>query len=88
MEMSEVWGFEVDIEYSGGALLDIETRLEVGELDNAPGIEDSDPNSPDASVDVSSDLLEGLEDLGKHLNLSDGMGDSQGPKGDDEFIAG
>ncbi|KAI9092499.1 hypothetical protein K1719_027627 [Acacia pycnantha] len=87
MEMSEVWGFEVDIEYSGGALLDIETRLEVGELDNAPGLEDSDPNSPDASVDVSSDLLQGLEDLGKHLILSDGMGDSQDPKGDDEFIA-
>ncbi|XP_028783191.1 testis-expressed protein 2 [Neltuma alba] len=84
MEMSEVWGFEVDIEYSGGALLDIETRLEVGELDNAPGVEDSDADSRDA-VDVSSDLLQGLEDLGKQLNLSDGMGDSQDPKGDDEF---
>lgn len=87
MEMSEVWGFEVDIEYSGGALLDIETRLEVGELDNASGAENSDPDSPDA-VDVSSDLLQGLEDFGKHLNLSDGMGDLQEPKGDDEFNTG
>ncbi|XP_054821717.1 uncharacterized protein LOC129320334 [Prosopis cineraria] len=84
MEMSEVWGFEVDIEYPGGALLDIESRLEVGELDNASGVGDSDRDSPD-SVDVSSDLLQGLEDLGKHLNLSDGMGDAQDPKGDDEF---
>lgn len=88
MEMSEVWGFEVDIEYSGGALLEIETRLEVCELDLPPGTEDSDPDSSNV-VDTSDlpDLLEGFEDFGKHLNPSD-TSDLPDPKGDGEWNTG
>lgn len=60
MDMNEVWALEVDIEYSGGMLLDIETRLEVRELDFQKGMVNSDPVS-------TSDLLEGLEFYGKQL---------------------
>lgn len=63
VDMSEVCALEVDIEYSGGAVLGIETRLEVRELDSNP-----DANSVE---DVSSDLLEGFEHFGKQLNLDE-----------------
>ncbi|XP_044466411.1 testis-expressed protein 2-like [Mangifera indica] len=64
MDMHEAWAFEVDFEYSGGVVLDVETRLEVCELD---------ANSESSSVgDVSSDLLEGFEYYGKQLNISEG----------------
>ncbi|KAF7820278.1 Testis-expressed sequence 2 protein [Senna tora] len=86
MEMSEVWAFEVDIEYSGGAVLEIETRLEVGELDLPPEIENSNLDS--SSDDVSSDLLESFEDLGMHLNLSEGTSDLQDTKEDCEENTG
>ncbi|XVF26310.1 hypothetical protein REPUB_Repub14bG0005200 [Reevesia pubescens] len=67
-DMNEVWAFEVDAEYSGGILLDLETRLEVHDLDFQEGI--VDPNSESNSVEnMSSDLLEGFEHLGKHLNI-------------------
>lgn len=87
MEMSEVWAFEVDIEYSGGALLEIETRLEVGELDLPPETENSDPDSNN-DVDISPDILEGFEDLKMHLDIVEGTSDSQEPKGDDEENTG
>ncbi|GMY12754.1 hypothetical protein FCV25MIE_07993 [Fagus crenata] len=70
MDMNEVWMLEVDIEYSGGAILDIETRLEVHDLDFQKGIVDSDTGSGSVG-DVSSDLLEGFEYFGKQLNLSE-----------------
>lgn len=71
MDMNEVWAFEVDIEYSGGAVLGIETRLEVRELD--PEKSTVGPNSESNSVgDVSSELLEGFEYYGKQLNLAEG----------------
>ncbi|XP_022723416.1 testis-expressed protein 2-like [Durio zibethinus] len=67
-DMNEVWAFEVDAEYSGGILLDVETRLEVRDLDFQKGIVDT--NSESNSVEnMSSDLLEGFEHFGKHLNL-------------------
>lgn len=70
-DMNEVWAWEVDIEYCGGVVLDIETRLEVHDLDLQKGIVDT--NSASSSVgDVSSDLLEGFEYFGKQLNLSEG----------------
>ena len=87
MEMSEVWAFEVDIEYSGGALLEIETRLEVRELDLERGIEDSDPDSSNVE-DVSSDLLEEFEYFGKQLNLADGSSDVKEPKEDGDLNTG
>lgn len=76
MDMHEVWAFEVDFEYSGGVVLDVETRLEVRELD---------ANSESSSVgDVSSDLLEGFEYYGKQLNISEGNIDEQVQKGEED----
>lgn len=81
MDMNEVWMLEVDIEYSGGALLDIETRVEVHELDLQKDIVDSGTGSGSVG-DVSSDLLEGFEYYGKQLNLSEGTVDEQREEGD------
>ncbi|KAA8527964.1 hypothetical protein F0562_035167 [Nyssa sinensis] len=70
-DMNELWALEVDIEYSGGVLLDIETRLEVRELGLQEGIVDT--NSESSSVgEVTPDLLEGFEYFGKQLKLSEG----------------
>lgn len=78
-DINEVWAFEVDIEYSGGVVLDIETRLEVHELDVQKGIVDA--NSESTSVgDVPSDLLEDFEYLGKQLNIPEGTVDGQAQK--------
>lgn len=67
-DMSEIWAFEVDVEYSGGAILDIETRIEAHELDLQNDISNSE--------EVSPDLLEDFESLGKQLNLSEGENDA------------
>ena len=85
MEMSEVCALEVDIEYSGGALLEIETRLEVGELELEREREDLNPESSNDGA-VPSDILEGFEYLDEQLNLAEGMNDLQEPKGDGEWI--
>ncbi|QHO42437.1 uncharacterized protein DS421_5g154170 [Arachis hypogaea] len=71
MEMNDVCTFEADIEYSGGAVVEIETRLEVGEPQNDKGTECSS-NAGAAPSD--------LEDLNNQLNLGDGVNDSQEPK--------
>ena len=70
-DMNEVWALEVDVQYSGGVLLDIETRLEVRELDFKEGTVDTDLE-PSPAEEVTSDLLEGLEYFGKQLELSEG----------------
>ncbi|KAG7944193.1 hypothetical protein I3843_15G087600 [Carya illinoinensis] len=75
MDMNEVWAFEVDIEYSGGVVLDIETRLEVRELDFQKGIVDSDPGSSSVG-EISSDLLEGFEYFRRQLNSTGGIADA------------
>ncbi|TYH14459.1 hypothetical protein ES288_A06G221500v1 [Gossypium darwinii] len=67
-DMNEVSAFEVDMEYSGGALLRVETRLEVRDQDFQKGIVDTTSES-NSVEDMSSDLLEGFEHFGKHLNL-------------------
>ncbi|RDY03233.1 Testis-expressed protein 2 [Mucuna pruriens] len=86
MEMSEVCALEVDIEYSGSALLEIETRLEVRELELQRGTEVSNPESSPSNVGaVPSDLLEGFEYLGEQLNLAERMSGLQEPKGDGEW---
>ncbi|XP_027365115.1 testis-expressed protein 2-like [Abrus precatorius] len=74
MEMSEVWALEVDIEYSGGAVLEIETRLEVRELELQAGTQDSNPQPNNAGA-VPSDLLEGFEYIGKQLNFAERTND-------------
>lgn len=62
---------EIDIEYYGGAVLDIETRLEVQELENPETM-----NSDSKSVkDVTSDLLEGVGYYEEQLKLNQHKGD-------------
>lgn len=72
-DMNEVWALEVDIEYAGGVVLDIETRLEVRELDVQKGIVDVNSEEASSVGDVASDLLEGFEYFGKQLNISEGQ---------------
>lgn len=87
MEMNEVCALEVDIQYSGGALLEIETRIEVCELDLQREVKDSNPDSSNVD-DVPADLLEGFEDFGKQLNLAEGINDLQEPKEDGDGNTG
>ncbi|KAK7314828.1 hypothetical protein VNO77_33356 [Canavalia gladiata] len=77
VEMSEVCALEVDIEYSGSALLEIETRFEVRE------VEGSNPESSNVEA-VPSDLLEDFKYLGEQLNHAEGMNDLHEPKEDGE----
>ncbi|XP_050376377.1 uncharacterized protein LOC126793797 [Argentina anserina] len=79
MDMSDVWALEVDIGYYGGAVLDVETRLEVRELDFPKGIGDASSDSGSAR-DMSTDLFEEFEYFGKHLNLVEGEVDAVEPK--------
>lgn len=68
-DMNEVWIMEIDLEYSGGAILEVETRIEVQDLDLQEGQGTSTETS---DVDeVKSDLLEGFEHLEKHLKWSE-----------------
>ncbi|RHN52198.1 hypothetical protein MtrunA17_Chr6g0477861 [Medicago truncatula] len=80
MEMSEVCALEVDIEYSGSAILEIETRLEVGELEK----EGSNPESNNVGS-VPSDIIQDFENLDKQLGLAEGMNDLQEPKEDGDW---
>ncbi|XP_058779344.1 uncharacterized protein LOC131653268 isoform X2 [Vicia villosa] len=77
MEMSEVCALEVDIEYSGSAILEIETRLEVCELEK----EGSNPESSNVGS-VPSDILQDFGYFDKQLGLAEGMNDLQEPKED------
>ncbi|PKI63303.1 hypothetical protein CRG98_016294 [Punica granatum] len=67
LDMTEIWAFEIDLEYSGGVVMDIETRIEVQELDLQKEL--VDPNSE------SSVLLEEFEQLGNQLNISNEKSD-------------
>ncbi|OVA10764.1 protein of unknown function DUF2404 [Macleaya cordata] len=69
MDMNEVWAIEMDFEYSGGAILDVETRLEVREPDFEKGIVNRGLESSSVG-EASSDLLEGFEYLGNQMQLS------------------
>uniref|UniRef100_A0A1D1Z7G6 Testis-expressed sequence 2 protein n=1 Tax=Anthurium amnicola TaxID=1678845 RepID=A0A1D1Z7G6_9ARAE len=66
MDLNEAWAFEVDIEYSGGIILDIETRLEVCEPDFQKGLVGSSLE-PNTAGEVTADLLEGFEHYGDQL---------------------
>lgn len=70
IDMNEVWAVEVDIEYSGGAVLVIGTRLEVRELDPEESTENKNPELSSAP-DVSSNILDGFESIGKNLDLAE-----------------
>lgn len=60
MDLNEVWALEVDIEYSGHALLEAETRLEVSEHDFQRGLLNASMEGT-SSREASSDLHEGFE---------------------------
>ncbi|VFQ87416.1 unnamed protein product [Cuscuta campestris] len=64
-DMNEVCIMEIDVEYSGGAILEVETRIAVQDLD----LEEKEGTSREASdVDaIKSDLLEGFEHFQKHM---------------------
>ncbi|CAN4100568.1 unnamed protein product [Withania somnifera] len=62
-DMNEFWAFEIDLQYSGGAILDVETRVAVQDLDLPEGDEPEIESS--AIHDVKYDLLEGVEQFGK-----------------------
>ncbi|KAH0456944.1 hypothetical protein IEQ34_014851 [Dendrobium chrysotoxum] len=68
MDLTEVWAVEFDIEYLGGLLLDIETRIEVCE----PELQEEFINAssePNYNEETSS-LLEGFEYYSNQLNSS------------------
>lgn len=67
IDMNEGWAVEVDIEYSGGFLLNIETRLEVCEPEVQKGIV-STIMEPSSAGDATSDILVGLENYSYQLN--------------------
>ncbi|KAK4428214.1 Nucleus-vacuole junction protein 2 [Sesamum alatum] len=64
-DMNEMWALEIDVEYLGGAVLDIETRLEIRELES----EEETRFDTNTAGEVTSDLLDGFEYLGKQLKL-------------------
>ncbi|KAI7985050.1 Testis-expressed protein 2 [Camellia lanceoleosa] len=74
-DMNEVWALEIDIRYSSGVVINIETRLEVQELGSEEGMMDTNLESSSVG-EVTSDLLEGFEYFGKQLELSEGTLDA------------
>ncbi|KAJ4916061.1 putative integral membrane protein conserved region (DUF2404) [Raphanus sativus] len=85
MEMNGVWAFELDIEYSGEAVIDVETRVNIREVDLQKGINDTmlHPTSSAGEEEVSSN---GVEDFDKQLVIPVDAGevkndDSNGSKG-------
>ncbi|KAJ0229245.1 hypothetical protein HA466_0318070 [Hirschfeldia incana] len=66
VEMDGVWAFELDVEYTGGAGLVVETRVDAREEDLQKGLQ------PSSSGDVPIDLLEGLAEFEKQLSVPEG----------------
>ncbi|VVA91706.1 unnamed protein product [Arabis nemorensis] len=66
MEMSGVWAFELDIEYSGEAVIDVETRVDIREVDLQKGITET-TLQPSSAGEVPSNLVEGVKDFEKQL---------------------
>ncbi|CAH8381357.1 unnamed protein product [Eruca vesicaria subsp. sativa] len=82
MEMNGVWAFELDIEYSGEAVIDVETRVNIREVDLQKGITDT-RLQPSSVGEVSSN---GVEDFDKQLVIPVDAGEvkndeSNGSKG-------
>ncbi|GAB2225445.1 hypothetical protein Droror1_Dr00006237 [Drosera rotundifolia] len=59
-DMNDVWAIEMDIEYSGGMVLYVESRLEVGELDAQNGVVAQNMESG-SDGELTTHLLEGFE---------------------------
>lgn len=71
VEMNGVWAFELDIEYTGGAGLVVETRVDARAEDLQKRIAEG-KLQPSPSGDVPIDLLEGLEEFEKQLSVPGG----------------
>ncbi|KAJ6841259.1 uncharacterized protein M6B38_307690 [Iris pallida] len=69
VDLNEAWTVEVDIEYSGGLLLDVETRIEICEPELEKDFMDTS-YAPSSVGEVTSDLLEGIEFYGNQLRSS------------------
>ncbi|KAF2609126.1 hypothetical protein F2Q68_00046355 [Brassica cretica] len=80
MEMNGVWAFELDVEYTGGAGLEVQTRVDAREEDLQIAEGKLQPNS---SGDVPPEFLEGLADFEKQLSVPGGTGDGQDVKADE-----
>ncbi|WZZ68902.1 testis-expressed protein 2 [Brassica napus] len=80
MEMNGVWAFELDVEYTGGAGLEVQTRVDAREEDLQIAEGKLQPNS---SGDVPPEFLEGLADFEKQLSVPGGTGDGQDVKVDE-----
>ncbi|ESQ35017.1 hypothetical protein EUTSA_v10006829mg [Eutrema salsugineum] len=66
MDMSGVWAFELDIDYSGEAVIDVETRVDIREVDLQKGITDT-KLPPSSAGEVPSNPIE--EDFEKQLAI-------------------
>lgn len=84
-DMNELWAFEIDVQYSGGAILDLETRLEVQDLD----LHEGDEASLDSTVvdNVKSDLLEGFERFSEQFKHSDENTDKMDQRNGGDILA-
>ncbi|XP_051123319.1 uncharacterized protein LOC127246130 [Andrographis paniculata] len=67
-DMNELCALEIDVEYLGGMLMEVETRLEIQELEFEGEEARLSVNTPGVAT---PDLLEGFDDLGKQLKLSE-----------------
>ncbi|CAL9756202.1 unnamed protein product [Musa acuminata subsp. burmannicoides] len=77
VDLNQVLSMEIDIEYSGGIILDIETRLKVRELELQKDLIKTSLES-NSTYELNSDFLEGIEHYGNQLkspsNSATGMG--------------
>ncbi|URE19257.1 Putative integral membrane protein conserved region (DUF2404) [Musa troglodytarum] len=77
VDLNQVLSMEIDIEYSGGIILDIETRLKVRELELQKDLIKTSLES-NSTDELNSDFLEGIEHYGNQLksssNSATGMG--------------
>lgn len=83
MDLTEVWAVEVEIEYLGGLLLDIETRIEVCE----PELQEkfiNNSSEPNFNEETSS-LLEGIEYYSNQLNSTAGLADQSAKRDEGEI---
>ncbi|XP_062221429.1 uncharacterized protein LOC133920862 isoform X2 [Phragmites australis] len=69
LDLNELWAFEVDFEYSGGVLLNLETRLEVQEPELQNDIIKTSFGA-DSDEEINSDLLESFEQYGNQFRDS------------------
>lgn len=79
-DMNDILALEIDIEYCGGVVLDIETRIEVCDKDLSEGMSANLEST--SGEEVTSELLEGFEYIGNQLKLSEGTAEkTEGKEG-------